>query len=293
MTTSIANKEAWSTDVSLYLLYQVFYSCCCCCISVSAEIQCPIWKFGVFTLLWIHFSFTSGRSGCRLVHVLWLGSRFDLQCIQKFPGCKGSFIAFAINYTEQHSKCSMCTMNFTRSCVCVCTFLTIHINNRPHWKRPNQPLQTSKWILFVTVLCRWYTEVCLKAKSLYNSLLFLKRSFISLLWSVTHFALFHPLSVILRYYFSTAKHITHCRLLFLSVASYTQLCPCSRPVWGQTLVWAPAHFSDLTWILTLPCERSAEGAWIIHESIHSILRAITWPRPSRSSNTAILPFYAN
>lgn len=34
--------------------------------------------FGVFTLLWINFCFISGRSGCKLVHFLWL----NLQCIQ-------------------------------------------------------------------------------------------------------------------------------------------------------------------------------------------------------------------
>lgn len=56
--------------------------------------------------------------------------------------------------------------------------------------------------------------------------------------------------MILRYYFSSVKATTHCGLLFLSVAAYTQLCPCSRLLWAQGLVWAPTHFTTLTWILT-------------------------------------------
>lgn len=56
--------------------------------------------------------------------------------------------------------------------------------------------------------------------------------------------------MILRYYFSSVKATTHCGLLFLSIAAYTQLCPCSRLLWAQGLVWAPTHFIALTWILT-------------------------------------------
>lgn len=69
--------------------------------------------------------------------------------------------------------------------------------------------------------------------------------------------------MILGYYF-----FAHCRLLFLSVAWYTQLCACSRPPRGHALVWAPTHFTDLTWISTpqpwnaIALLRSLNKTWI-------------------------------
>lgn len=69
--------------------------------------------------------------------------------------------------------------------------------------------------------------------------------------------------------------------LSLSVASYTQLCLCSRLLWGQILVWAAAHFKDLTWILTQqPSQRAITLLRILNK---------TWLSPSfeKTNNTTL------
>lgn len=123
-----------------------------------------------------------------------------------------------------------------------------------------------KWILFATVLCRWHTESFSKHNHCITRSFSSRALFIFLLWSVTHFTLFHSPSMILHYYFSSVRSITHCRCLFPSVAPYTQLCLC--PLWGHGRVWAPTHFTGLTWILTLQLShaiallRSQNDTWI-------------------------------
>lgn len=134
----------------------------------------------------------------------------------------------------------------------MCT--VIHMNNHSHWRKPHLfiilLLWTPKWILLATVLCRWYTELCLKVKSLCNSLHFPPFIFLYLPALITDS--FHPLSS--RVYNITLSCLrsdaNYARQTSVPVAPYTQLCLCSRPLRGRAPVWAPTLFSDLTWILT-------------------------------------------
>lgn len=183
--------------------------------------------------------------------VLWFGCWFDLQCIQQFQTeARYSCIHLhTLNYAWRRIWTLLCALWTAFCCFCVLVlFLIIYVNNQLHWKkrttlRTIQPLRTkSLSSFFAFMLCRWHTATGSQKQSRCITCFFLKCSFIFPLWSVTHFALFHPRPVMICY-FSAAS--AHCGLLFPS--SYTQLCLCCRPPsWGQTLLLA-SHTRPGSW----------------------------------------------
>lgn len=117
------------------------------------------------------------------------------------------------------------------------------------------------------MLCRWYTELCLKAQSLCNSR-FSSSALLSSCfdqWLISSsFILTLDITLLFLHsegYYTLQTSVSVCYFIYTAVSMLS-------PTVRSTLVWAPSHFTDLTWILTpqpsraIALLRSLNNTWI-------------------------------